>query len=51
MVPIVQKVQAVQTVSAPSLILPRSRGGGQKWGLERSVAIERLEHLEQAHAS
>lgn len=50
MVQIVPIVQAVQTVSARSVILPRSRGG-QMWGLERSEAIERFERLEHAHAN
>jgi hypothetical protein len=36
-VPTVHTVQAVQT---PSLILPRDRGGGKRWGLEPSVAVE-----------
>ena len=44
MVPI---VQAVLIVCTPSLILPRSRGGGQRWGLERSEAIERVQRLER----
>jgi hypothetical protein len=51
MVQIVPIVQAVQTVSTPSVILPNSRGGGQRWGLERSEAIERFERLEQARAN
>ena len=40
----VQNVQAVQAVQTPSFILPRGRGGGKRWGLQR---LERLEQLEQ----
>jgi hypothetical protein len=40
-------VQVVQAVQSPSFILPRVRGGGKRWGLEPSVAVEPSETIEQ----
>jgi hypothetical protein len=42
----VPAVPAVQTVQNLSFVLPRDAGEEKRWGLERSVAIERLERLE-----
>src|ERR671924_561959 len=42
-VPSVQTVQAVQ----PPLDPPPGRGGGNRWGLERSVAVEPSEVIER----
>ena len=39
-------VQDVPVVQAPSFILPRVAGEDQKWGIERSAAVERLERFE-----
>jgi hypothetical protein len=41
------EVQAVQIVQTPSFILPRVAGEDQRWGLERSIAVERFERFEQ----
>jgi hypothetical protein len=43
---LVQNVQAVQNDQTPSFILPRDAGEDQRWRLERSAAIERLERFE-----
>ena len=43
----VQAVRTVQIVQTPSYILPRVAGEDQRWGLERSEAIERLERVER----
>ena len=40
-------VQAVQIAQTPSCILPRVAGEDQRWGLERSTAVEPLELLER----
>jgi hypothetical protein len=42
----VQDVQTVQVVQASSFILPRDAGEERGRGIERSVAIERLERFE-----
>jgi len=34
-----------QSVAVPLLGSPLRRGGGNRWGLERSAAVERLEHF------
>jgi hypothetical protein len=45
-VQIVQCIQALRSVQAPSCHPPPRRGGGPRWGLER---LERLEHLERLY--
>ena len=46
----VQNVQIVQIDQAPSFILPRVAGGGKRWGIDRSEAIERLERFEPVNS-
>jgi hypothetical protein len=48
MVPIVQKVQSLRSVQAPTSVLPRDCGGGLRRGCKRFERLERLERFERA---
>ena len=47
MVQIVQKVQSLRSVQAPTSILPRGCGGGLRRGYKRFERLERLERFER----
>jgi hypothetical protein len=48
MVQIVQKVQSLRSVQAPTSVLPRGCGGGLRRVYKRFERLERLERFERA---